>query len=658
MARIATAAALAWLFCAAAFGQPAPQSQFFSLNNFHGDVELRYDIDEDSLRDKTLGVTTTTTEQEFDEIMMLSGDGFVYHPLFLTYKAAVGLDLTQGSSSIESPTGNTRSSLNGVAPEYAIAGSLLPQHAVSLDFSLNKATSTVSPPFGEVTKTDNENELATLSLNRGPLPTQLAFAHETSDQTQMGLGENRDLEDSWVQLTVNHTIPHSSSSFVYKYLDGREDDEEVTSVTTEFSTVRRVQTAAFNNTLQLGDGNWAILNSRANYQDETGTFPWEQFTEDESLVLKHSNNLSSQYSVDYSQVTVGGENTELTAAQASLSHQLYESLLSIARVYGSHQDSTLVTEDIEGVSLTENYRKRIPWGTLTVDAGAGYSVTDDNTKPGLNSVVNESQTLADTITTFLNNPNVVPGTVVVTNLSGAITYLLNMDYVLIPHGILTEIQRLPTGAIANATTVMVSYQFQSDLPIKYGTTDLHGRLTLDLFDHLTLYVNRQSTENTVLSGTNMGQLQNLEETLFGTIIRWAPVTVTAEHEIYDSSLTPYVSNMVSVDIAEPLGPAQRIGANAAYRHVTFTGDGALTLRTAGLTYQVVPKDWPSLNVSAGYEWSNEQGIANEYLYANIAIEYHIRGTILSLQYQINSQNDPTSKELSQYAFFSIRRRLF
>ena len=309
----------------------------------------------------------------------------------------------------------------------------------------------------------------------------------------------------------------------------------------------------------------------------------------------------------------------MTSAQASVTHQLYESLLSTARVYGSHQSSDILTEDIEGASLAENYRKRIPWGTLTVDAGAGYSVTNDETTPGLNTVVNESQTLADTILTFLNNPNVVLSSVVVTNLSGAITYLPNVDYILIPHGILTEIQRLPTGAIPNATTVLVSYQFQSDLPIKYGTRDLHGRVTLDLFDHLTLYLNRQSTENTVLSGTNMGQLQNLEETLFGSIVRWAPATVTAEHEIYDSSLVPYVSDMVSLDVAEPIGTTQRLGGNLTYRHVSFTGDGALTLRTAGLTYQLTPKNWPSFNVSAGYEWSNDQGITNEYLFGRVDI---------------------------------------
>jgi hypothetical protein len=658
MGRVAAAAALAWLLCAAAFAQTATEPGFFALNNFHGDVELRYDLEGDSLRDKELGVTTKTTEEEFDEIMTLSGDGFVYHPRFLRYNAAVGLDLEQGVWSIESPSGNQRSSLNGISPQYAISGTLLPQNFISADFSLNKSTSTVSPPFGEVTRTDNQNELATLSLNKGPLPTQVTFAHETSDETQMGIGENRDLEDSWAQISVNHVIPHSTSSLVYKYLNGNETDEEVSSVTTQFRTVRTVETLAFNNTLEMGEGNWATLNSRANYEDQTGTFAWKQFTEDESLVLKHTDNFSTQYGVDYSQVTAGGETTDLTSGQASLTHRLYQSLLTTARVYGSHEHSETMTEDIEGFALAENYRKRIPWGTLTVDLGGGYSVTDDRTRPGLNTVVNESQTLTDGVITFLDNPNVVLSTVVVTNTSGSITYHLTLDYVLIPHGILTEIQRVPSGSIPNGTTVYVSYQYQSSLPVEYGTRDLHGRVTLDLFDHLSLYVNRQSTENSLISGTNVGQLQNLEETLFGTSIRWAPATVRAEHEIYDSSLTPYVSNMVSLDIAAPLGGTQRLGANATYRHVTFTGDGAMTLRTAGLTYQAMPKNWPSINVSAGYEWCDDQGITNEYLFGRVALEYHIRGTILSLQVQINNQNAPTSRELTQYAFFSIRRRLF
>ena len=95
---------------------------------------------------------------------------------------------------------------------------------------------------------------------------------------------------------------------------------------------------------------------------------------------------------------------------------------------------------------------------------------------------------------------------VVTNTAGTITYILNADYTLIPHGTLTEIRRVPTGAIANGTTVFVSYQYQNELPIKYGTRDLHGRVTLDLFKHLSLYVNRASSENSLISGTNAGAI--------------------------------------------------------------------------------------------------------------------------------------------------------
>ena len=59
----------------------------------------------------------------------------------------------------------------------------------------------------------------------------------------MGIGENRDLEDSWGQITVNHNIPHSTSVLTYKYLQGREDDEYVSTVTTQFHTEREVQSA-------------------------------------------------------------------------------------------------------------------------------------------------------------------------------------------------------------------------------------------------------------------------------------------------------------------------------------------------------------------------------------------------------------------------------
>ena len=66
---------------------------------------------------------------------------------------------------------------------------------------------------------------------------------------------------------------------------------------------------------------------------------------DESLLLKHTPNLSSQYGIDYSRTTVGGQETDLTALQASLTHQLYQSLTSTARVYGSYETIAGTTEE-------------------------------------------------------------------------------------------------------------------------------------------------------------------------------------------------------------------------------------------------------------------------------------------------------------------------
>ena len=241
--------------------------------------------------------------------------------------------------------------------------------------------------------------------------------------------------------------------------------------------------------------------------------------------------------------------------------------------------------------MSEDYRKKLPWGTLTVNLGGGYLITDEETQPGIVSIVRESQTLSDTIGHLSEQSQRRHRQRRRHEQRRAHTYLLNVDYELIPRGILTEIRRVPTGAIANGASVLVNYQYQNDLPIEYSTRDLHGRIQLDLFDHLSLYAYRLSLPETLISGVNEGQLQSLEETLLGATIRWKPATLTGEHEIYDSTLVPYTSDRVSLDVAWPVAENQQLGANATYRHVDFqvTGQGGETLRNVGLTYQATPK---------------------------------------------------------------------
>ncbi len=247
-----------------------------------------------------------------------------------------------------------------------------------------------------------ENQLLTLSLKPRTAadPVQRSRTRR-SNQTQMGIGENRDLEDS-SPITVNHDIAHSNSSFTYKYLDGTEEDEEVSTVTTQIQhgpqgAERDVQQHAAARRRELGHPHFTgELPGRDRHISVRGCSRRTSRSSSSTPT-----NLSSQYGIDYSQTTVGGEDTDLTALQASLTHQLYQSLFSPRpRLRLVTRLSTGPPRISEGVALSENYRKRIPWGTLTVDAGGGYSVTDDQTQPGLNSVVNESQTLSDTTPLF------------------------------------------------------------------------------------------------------------------------------------------------------------------------------------------------------------------------------------------------------------------
>jgi len=655
------AAALLWIFSAAAFAQEdSSEVRLLGINSLHGSVELQGLYQSQDVTDKQAQSESLALEESFTEIMTLSMDGFIYHPRFLTFSGSVGLNLLQGEEQVQTSVQNQSGSLSEVAPQYSISGVLLGQHRVSLGFAFNKSTSTASLPFQPLMTTNDENQQLTLSVKSATLPTQFLFSHDDSSQKEFGFGEDINEDITIAGMNTRHATDRSTTIFSYQYLQDLEEEEEVSTVTTQTATQRYVQDAEFSNILRLGDKDWATLTSRASLRDEAGSFPSDLFMVDESLLLKHAPNLSSQYGIDYSRTTVAGQETDLTALQASLTHQLYQSLTSTARVYGSYETIAGTTDETYGFSLSEDYRKKLPWGTLTVNLGGGYLITDEETQPGIVSIVRESQTLSDTSVTFLNNPNVVIGSVVVTNSAGLHTYFLNADYELIPRGILTEIRRVPTGGIANGASVLVNYQYQNDLPIEYSTRDLHGRIQLDLFDHLSLYAYRLSLPETLISGVNEGQLQSLEETLLGATIRWKPATLTGEHEIYDSTLVPYTSDRVSFDVAWPVAENQQLGANATYHHVAFqvTGQGSETLRNVGLTYQATPRKWPSINASAGYEWDSGQGLSSQYAYGRVRFDYRIRNTTFALDIEINQENDPSAKQLFEYVFFSIKRDLF
>lgn len=96
-----------------------------------------------------------------------------------------------------------------------------------------------------------------------------------------------------------------------------------------------------------------------------------------------------------------------------------------------------------------------------------HSFATNGLIPNLRTIAGESHILSSTNSPALRYANVLSNTVVVTDVSGTLTYTQGVDYLLMPGNVATEIVLAPGSGIGENTTVLVSYQVM-DAPVASG----------------------------------------------------------------------------------------------------------------------------------------------------------------------------------------------
>ena len=145
----------------------------------------------------------------------------------------------------------------------------------------------------------------------------------------------------------------------------------------------------------------------------------QTFNATENLITKHNPNLESFVALNYQDSTLDPASASMFQGDAGLRHQLYQSLTSTLDVHGNYGTATspgnYSLNDRYGVGLNEGYSKRLgSWGHLSFGGGAILDHDDFSSSGGALTTINESHVLKDTTATFLNNPQVIATTVLVT----------------------------------------------------------------------------------------------------------------------------------------------------------------------------------------------------------------------------------------------------
>ncbi len=633
------------------------ETRLLSLDLTSVETELRYESENREITSKEDGSTSRYSTTRFHEILDLGFRSYLYHPRLLELSGKVGLDVEQSQADLRTPGEQRSERFNGASPRYAITGTLLAQHLVSLTFGLDHQRTTSSTGVGDLAIVDTQGERANLHIKSDPFPIDIYGSHLRFREDQLGFGESRVDDTATFGFTINHYATHSTSRLNYEHLDRTENITNAQDPNNRYTVTQRIQSLSFSNNLRFGSGDKSSLTSQADYREETGSFPSTRLSLSEGLHLAHLDNLSSNYFLRYARDTVGGSRSDTVSGQASLVHQLFKSLTTTVEAHGTRQTFEDSSRDVTGGSFMLAYRKNIPQGTLFLDLGAGQDLTNEQGSGGTRAVLAESHTLTDGgPPVFLNNPDVIASTVVVRNSLNQICFL-NVDYQLFTTGAFTELRRvLSSIRIPNGGTVTVDYSYTAGSALKFTTLNTHWRAQVDLFKHLSLYTGVRTSKDTLISGTDAGRLQNVHDTLTGAAVTWGHAKLRGEHEVYDSNLTPYTSDLLSFDFSRTLGSRQNLHAGASARRVDYGGGGTSTFDTLSATYQVQPVDGMSLSLDLGAEKYSDRGTSGTHVFSRLEANYRVRATYFALSCWFNERDDTEIRELSNSIIFSVRRK--
>jgi len=636
-------------------GQIEPEIRWLSLGDWTRELEFSYEAETQERESKLFDSKSSVEYTSFRELLTLGTAGYAYHPRFLDFRGRFGFEVAQNDGSIDTGLERSSESRDGTSPRYNVSGIFFKEHPVSLAFGLNRYQTTVTRAFSDLAELSEESQTATLYYKDEMLPTRAVFFHSTSMRDELGRGEDRDEELTTFELVSEHDEDDFASRFGYEYQDSVEHYRPFGDESLESTYLRRTHRVTHNGTLRFGEERRSFFRSLATYDDTSGTSPMNRLSVDHLLHLQHRKNLSTHYALDYARETVGESTTDRAQVRAGLNHQLYESLQTFVLARGETEQINDFSRDLVGLATDFDYRKRIPHGLLSAHLGGGYSVTREEGGATVAAVVDESHSLSGGSTALLDRPDALPDSVVVTNASGTTTYARDVDYRVIQRGGRVEIRRLGGGTIPSGSTVLVDYSHDLREPLEYGTRDYRTGLRLDLFDHLSLYANRRSRMHDVMSGEGLRRLEDVTVMVYGASVFWPFARLTAEHEDYDSTFTPYTADQVMLDVRHRFARFHFASFNATDRRVTFEETGDENYRTFAFTYQFSVPRWPWLEVTLGTEDEDRLGFTEERKFVRVEAKYRIRATEFVLTYRGETREDDSVIEDEQYCFFSIRR---
>ena len=552
----------------AAQAQSTAPIQPLNITGFEGDLLFtgHYRVDEE-----TSGNGQVTDEKDlfFREELGLRSSGYFYHPNLVDWTAGIRLGLTQQRIDINDESYDSDGDIFG----YNLNALFLKEKPVSVRAYARKSDDFIDRSFARQIEMKTRVEGAEVFI-KGQTPITLLFERndiyeesdirtddETSDLFRFQMTDARD-PDLFSELVYEHEDVAKTATF---FLDGEPP------VIQDLPDHR--DEARLSNRWRFPDGDLThSLYGHLRLLKRRGAFNNDLVSFNQRLDLQHSDTLTTFYRVQALTDDTDTQKEDLLEGEVGFIKQYYQSLSVTGRVFATDNKFDNSEEQSYGTFFDFDYRKNTPVGRYNAGLGIGTEYHDQSSDSGFRSIRDEAVVLPGVTPQQLSEPNVVPGTVVVTDVNNAVTYIEGVDYTLQQFGQFTEIVRLVTGSIVDGQLVLVDYEVQAAENANIQTNRIHLRQRLQIQDTpFALLSEYRLRDEQLRSGDDPGNLDRQEIIMFGLEYHEDPFTIVGEYEQRDQRLSPSsVSYLVRGTYDQVFNDTMTTTIGADYENLDYT----------------------------------------------------------------------------------------
>ncbi|MCC6680320.1 MAG: hypothetical protein IT445_05395 [Phycisphaeraceae bacterium] len=464
-------------------------------------------------------------------------DGYSYHPNLIDWYADLRFGLMHQQTTL---LGEDRRS-EGFLTGYDLQAHILKQKPVSFRAYATRDERFEDRSFARNLDIQTESEGIQAfwhSMTPADLLLERRKVHESSEsrindeetyQARFTI-EDRRTRDNLTRLIFNHEDTDQQTDFLNS--DGSRITQNSPDQSDELSLTNRWL-------FDAGDGRQHQVDGVVRLLHRTGFFRNDLYFIDQRLTLAHTDSFSTFYRGTLNFDDTDEETDHLLRGEIGLIQRIYESMIVTASGYASDRQLSSGYEKIFGAELNVDYQKLTPIGIYQSNLLGILEFHEQAFDQGAQNVFNESITLNNVANIALSQPNVFPGTIRVTDISQAITYVEGIDYLVNQFGPVTQIQRLVGGNIGNGETVLVDYIALTSPFAQYQERliNLRNRFDFDAVP-LALYVDTRWRSQVLTGGEDPGNLDVERTILYGAELSPGPFRISAEYETRDHTLFP------------------------------------------------------------------------------------------------------------------------